>query len=104
MAPICLELGGEISKRRRAFARCRTQMRDDICVVVKDEPHREHVHGVNAAPSVFVELCGVILDAFQANLVQLLRRIGCPCLVKRAALIDDSGQLRESARSVLHRA
>src|SRR5688572_21234979 len=64
-APIWPELGGEVSKRRRAFACCRTQMRDDTRVVIQDEPHRDRVHDVNAAPGVIVELCGVILDAFQ---------------------------------------
>ena len=102
--PVCPELGGEPSKRRRSFVCGSTQMRHHTREVIQDEPHRDRVHDVNAAAGVIVELRRKTLEALQANLVQVLRGIGCRCLAVRTSLTQDSSQLREPSRGVVHRA
>jgi len=103
-APVCPELRGESSKRRRSFARDGTQMRHDTCQVIQDEPHGDRVHRVDAAAIAIVELSGNTLNAVQANSVQVLREVARRCLAVRTSITQDSSQLREASRGVVHRA
>jgi hypothetical protein len=101
---VSLELGGEASKRRRAFACGRTQMRHHTRIFIQDEPHGHRVHFVHAAGGASVELCGDILDALQVNLLQMLRAIRRRRLAERTRVAQDSSQLREASRGAVHRA
>jgi hypothetical protein len=103
-APVCLELRGEASQRRRAFAYRRAQMRHHTGVLVEDQPHRERVDRVDAAAVAAVELCGETLDALEPHLMQVVCEIGCRCLAVRTCVAQDSSQLREASRGVVHRA
>jgi hypothetical protein len=79
-------------------------MRHDTRIFVQDKPHRDRVHRVDAAAVAIVELCGETLDALQAHLMQVLREVGRRCLAVRTCVAQDSSQLREPSRGVVHRA
>ncbi|HET9191230.1 MAG TPA: hypothetical protein VFO21_00030 [Vicinamibacterales bacterium] len=102
--PVRPELRGEASKRRRAFACGRAQLRHHSRVFIQDEPHRDRVHRVDAAAVAVVELCRESLDALQLNLMQVLREIGRRYVAVRTCVAQDSSQLREPSRGVVHRA
>jgi hypothetical protein len=53
---------------------------------------------------VIVKLCGEALEARQANVVEPLSEIGCRSLAVRTRVAQDSSQLREPSRGVVHRA
>ena len=79
-------------------------MRHDTREIIQDEPHRDRVHDVNIAAIAIVELSGETLNAVQANSVQVLREVACRCLAVRTSIPQDSSQLREASRGVVHRA
>lgn len=79
-------------------------MRHHTRILIQDKPYRDRVNDVDAAAVAIVELCGEILDAPQANLMQVLRGVGRRCLAVRPCVAEDPSQLREPSRGVVHRA
>ena len=103
-APVCSEHGRQAVQYLRAFACHGTKMSDRARVLVEQQSHRDTIHLVGVAPGAIVELCGQTLNAAQAHAVQALRGVGRRCLVARACLTEDSSQLREPSRGIVHRA
>jgi hypothetical protein len=73
-------------------------------VLIQDEPHGHGVHVVDVAPGAIVELRGQMLDAVQANPVEVFHRIGHRGIAVWTRVTQDSGQLRQAPRGIVHRA
>ena len=81
----------------------RTQRSDHRRVFIQQEPYCDFIHCIDVAPGAIVEVCGEPLDALLASLVVVCHTCGCRSLV-RTRLTEDSSELREPLRGIIHRA
>jgi hypothetical protein len=73
-----------------------------VCVFLEQQPHRDGVNPVDIAPGALIELCGEMPDALQADAVHVLHRIGRRPFGVGTRVTQDSSQLHEAPRGVIH--
>jgi hypothetical protein len=77
---------------------------DHAHVLIQNQAHRHGVHVVDVPSGAIVELLDQMLDAVQANQVEVFRRIGHRGIPVRTRVAQDSSQLRQALRGIVHRA